>query len=104
MTWTDRVMWIVIYAAVCCCAVLMGLTAPLWAAEPGIKTYTLAVLHLDQGRPRYLWVDEAKCEEFVAEQEARTLFVEDVNLPRTRVVMVECQCVQFDADGNELTQ
>ena len=98
----DRTVTLIVFVLVTLLALAMGLSAPLWAQE--LTTRTLAVLHIETGRPQYQWVDEGTCEDFVAFQEQRSLFVSDHGLPLTRVVMVECQCVQFDADGNEASQ
>jgi hypothetical protein len=81
-----------------CAALLMGLTAPLWAQD-ATQTYTLAILHA-RNKAEVRWLKtEGECEDLVAQQEQNTLRVE--GMP---VTLVECQCVTFTADGNEVTE
>jgi hypothetical protein len=98
----DRTVITIVLIFVMMLAVAMGLAAPLWAQES--TTRVLAVLHLAEGRPQYEWVDEGTCEDYVAFQEQRALFVSVAGQPLTRVVMVECQCFTFGADRQEVTQ
>jgi len=81
-----------------CLALIMGLTAPLWAQEE-TYTYTLAVLHAG-AKAEVRWLKtEGECEDLVAQQEST-----GISIDGSPVTQVECQCVTFTADGQEVTQ
>jgi hypothetical protein len=81
-----------------CLALLLGLTAPLWAEEQ-LQTYTLAILHAGT-KAEVRWLrTEGECEDLIAQQESTGITVEG-----TPVTRVECQCVTFTADGQEVTE
>jgi hypothetical protein len=84
--------------ATLCAALVMGLTAPLWADDE-LTTYTLAILHAgNKAEVRWLRT-EGECEDLIAQQEAT-----GINVEGTPVTQVECQCVTFTADGQEVSE
>lgn len=103
----DRLIVAACYAtALVAAALAIGLTAPLWAGDgPSTETLaslygtTMATLYPASGaEPRNVWVSQEKCQQFLAFQQKNDLFVEDVDLPREKVVRVECRCVEFEAE------
>jgi hypothetical protein len=90
-------LWLLMIVTICL-ALIMGLTAPLWA-EDELQTYTLAILHAGN-KAEIRWLrTEGECEDLIAQQESTGITVEG-----TPVTQVECQCVTFTADGQEVTQ